>query len=89
MDRDFMRSFYEKYYADPQKTAVKDSEEYTKQRDLRYDVEERFVKLLSKSDDDLEQLFEEYLDACADEIEILLREIYLLGASDREKMLKQ
>lgn len=89
MDRDFMKSFYEKYYADPQKTAVKDSEEYIKQRELRYDVEERFVKLLSKSDDDLEQLFEEYLDACADEIEILLGEMYLLGASDREKMLKQ
>lgn len=40
MDRDFMKSFYEKYYADPQKTAVKDSEEYIKQRELRYDVEE-------------------------------------------------
>lgn len=84
-----MKSFYENYYADPQKTAVKDSEEYIKQRELRYDVEERFVKLLSNSDDDLEQLFEEYLDACADEIEILLREMYLLGANDREKMLKQ
>ena len=34
------------------------------------------------------QMFEEYLDAYADEQEILLEEMYLLGALDRERMLR-
>jgi len=40
-------------------------------------------------DSEAHKRFNEYLDACAEEVEILLEEIYLLGASDREKMLKQ
>lgn len=39
-------------------------------------------------ENDLFQLFDTYLNACADEQEILLGEMYLLGAEDREKMLK-
>lgn len=88
MDRSFMKLFYEKCYTYPQEVVIKDSEEYIGKRKLRYEAEEKFVEQLKKYDGELELMFEQYLDACADEEEILMQEMYLLGASDREKMLK-
>ena len=44
--------------------------------------------MLQELSDDLIKAFDDYLDACADEKEILLQEMYLMGAQDREKMLR-
>ena len=88
MDRVFMKEFYKNCYSYPQEIAIKDSEEYIEKRNLRYEIEAQFVELLNKSGEELEQMFEKYLDACADEEEILMEEMYLLGANDREKMLR-
>lgn len=37
---------------------------------------------------DLYQKFDEFISAYADEMDVMLREVYLLGAADREKMLR-
>ena len=88
MDRKFMKSFLNNYYSDFQTEAVKDSEEYKERRSYRYELEKKFEVLLLELSNELTKLFEDYLDACSDEQEILLQEMYLMGAQDREKMLK-
>ena len=88
MDLKFMKSFLNNYYADYQSEAVKDSEEYRKRQTKRYEIEKKFELLLQENSKELVELFEVYLDSCADEFEILLQEMYLMGAQDREKMLR-
>lgn len=88
MEREFMKSFLNNYYADYQSEAVKDSVEYQEKRKLRYKTEKKFVLMLQENSKELVEVFEDYLDACADELEVLLEEIYLMGAQDREKMLR-
>ena len=88
MDRAFMKSFLNNYYADYQSEAVKDSEEYRKRQTKRYEIEKKFELLLQENSKELVELFEVYLDSCADEFEILLQEMYLMGAADRERMLR-
>ena len=55
---------------------------------MRYEIEKKFVLQLQECSKELVELFETYLDACADEQEVLLQEVYLLGANDRERMLR-
>ena len=88
MEREFMKSFLNNYYADYQSEAVKDSVEYQEKRKLRYETEKKFVLMLQENSKELVEVFENYLDACADELEVLLEQMYLLGAADREKMLR-
>lgn len=88
MDREFMKSFLNNYYGDYQSEAVKESEEYRKRQTKRYEMEKKFELLLQENSKELVELFEVYLDFCADELEILLQEMYLMGARDREKMLQ-
>lgn len=72
----------------PQNEAVKDSEEYKIKRNWRHELETKFTECLKNTGQEMLQMFEEYLDAYADEQEILLEEMYLLGALDRERMLR-
>lgn len=88
MDKCFMSSFYEKYYINPQEEAVGDSNDYIRKKNLRYEIENKLVEQLKGLDEKILFMFEEYLDACADEQEVLLLRMYLLGAEDREKMLR-
>ena len=88
MDREFMKLFLNNYYADFQTEAVKDSAEYKERRRYRYELEKKIELLLQELSKDLIKVFDDYIDACADEQEILLQEMYLMGAQDREKMLR-
>ena len=45
MNREFMKSFYRRYYDDPQSEAVKDSELYKEKKGIRYEVEEKLEKV--------------------------------------------
>jgi hypothetical protein len=83
-----MISFYKRYYDNPQYEAIKNSELYKEKREKRYELEEKLELQMHVMEKNLFQLFDAYLNACADEQEILLEEMYLLGAGDREKMLK-
>lgn len=89
MDKSFMREFYRIFYADSFPNTVKELEAYLVKRENRYKSETELLEILGGIDSEAHKRFNEYLDACAEEVEILLEEIYLLGASDREKMLKQ
>lgn len=89
MDKSFMREFYRIFYADSISNTVKELEAYLVKRENRYKRETELLEILGGIDSEVHKRFNEYLDACAEEVEILLEEIYLLGARDREKMLKQ
>ena len=88
MDKSFMMSFYREFYENAQHEAVKESKAYHERKEQRYRIETELVSKMQQIGDDLFQLFEKYSDACADEQEVLLEEMYLLGAQDREKMLR-
>jgi len=88
MDVEFMRSFYQKYYENPQMEAVKDSNEYLEKRNIRYEKEAAFIERLNLAGNELLSEFEKYLDACADEADVLQELMYLMGAADRERMLR-
>ena len=88
MDRDFMRSFCKNYYSDFESTAVVGCDDYLEKRSQRYKEEKELVLRLQEDGKEIIELFEKYLDACADEKEVLMEEVYLLGAEDREKMLR-
>lgn len=83
-----MREYYRNYYADPQTEAVRDCIVYREKRSVRYVIEAELFDSLKKVDNQLCDMFEMYLDSYADELEILLEEMYLLGACDKAKMLE-
>lgn len=87
MDREFMKSFYRNYYENPQGEATKDSPVFTEKHNLRYEFEDKFIEILHELGPDALSAFEQYMDAYTDEQEVVLEEMYLLGAKDREKML--
>lgn len=88
MNIEFMRQYYRCMYENPQGVAVENSNMYSQKQSLRYEKEENFIKHLKGLAPELSQKFEDYLDAYSDEMEIVLEEMYLLGAKDREKMLQ-
>lgn len=85
MDREFMKSFYRNYYEDVYSEAIKDSKEFQEKQKEKYDLQAKVEEELSEKG---LKLFEHLLDAFADEQDILLEEMYLLGAQDRERMLR-
>ena len=88
MDTGFMRDYYRNNYLHAYDTAVAGSEEYKKKRDVRYDKEDQLTKLLGGIRTEAYEIFDEYIAAYADEMDVMLEEVYLLGARDREKMLR-
>ena len=83
-----MQSFYRRYYENPQSEAVKNSKEYKEQRNRRCKVETELENKINEVGEELAQLFELYTECYGDEIDIALEQMYLLGASDRERMLR-
>ena len=80
-----MKSFYRNYYEDVYSEAIKEFTEYQEKQIVKYDLQAKIEEELSEKG---LKLFEQFLDALADEQEILLQEMYLLGAQDRERMLR-
>lgn len=88
MDREFMSEFYQKFYTYPSVEAIKDSEEYREKYDVRSKLEDEVTKLLGGIGTADYKIFDNFLSAMYDEYEVLLEGMYLLGAADRERMLK-
>lgn len=88
MDREFMREFYRTNYQHACDVAVADSEEYKKKRDIRYQIEDELTELLGGTGTIEYKKFDDFLGAFEDEKDVMQEEIYLLGAMDREKMLR-
>ncbi len=88
MDREFMTEFYQKFYIHPSDVAIKDSDEYKKKYDIRSELEDEVEKILGGINTAEYKVFDKFLSALYDEYEVLLQGMYLLGALDRERMLK-
>lgn len=88
MDKEFMKSFYERYYENPYGEAVKESEIYCELQKKRQEIEGVLESKIRAVGEEIILLFEEYMDILSDEQEVLLQEMYLMGAQDRERMLR-
>lgn len=83
-----MRTYYRRFYENPCDLVVADSEEFREKRDLRYKLEDELTEMMGGNRTLLYQKFDDYISAYADEMEVMREETYLLGAADREQMLK-
>ena len=88
MDKEYMRTYYRRFYENPCDLVVADSEEFREKRDLRYKLEDELTEMMGGNRTLLYQKFDDYISAYADEMEVMREEPYLLGAADREQMLK-
>ena len=88
MDREFMRQFYRDFRELAYDEAVKDSDEYKRMRDVRHKVEDELTEMLGGTHTMEYKKFDDFISAYADEYDVMLEEVYLLGAADRERMLK-
>ena len=88
MDKEYMRPYYRRFYENPCDLVVADSEEFREKRDLRYKLEDELTEMMGGNRTLLYQKFDDYISAYADEMEVMREETYLLGAADREQMLK-
>ena len=88
MDREFMRAFYREFREHAYDEAVKDSDEYKEMRDVRHKVEDELTEMLGGTHTSEYKKFDDFISAYADEYDVMLEEVYLLGAADRERMLR-
>ena len=88
MDKEYMRTYYRRFYENPCDFAVAESDEFKEKRDIRYKLEKELTEMLGGTQTSLYMKFDQYISAYADEMEVMREETYLLGASDREQMLK-
>lgn len=88
MDREFMREFYRNFYIHASDEAVKDSEEYMEKSSIRSKLEDEMIEMLGGVRTEEYHKFDQFLSALFDEYDVMLEETYLMGAKDREKMLR-
>lgn len=88
MDKEFMRAYYRNYYVHAYDVAVAESDEYRQKQKVRYALEDELTQMMGGTQTPLYEKFDEYISAYADEMDVMLEEAYLLGAADREKMLR-
>ena len=88
MDREYMRSYYRRFYENPSDLVVTESDEFKEKRDLRYNLEDELTEMMGGTGTIMYKKFDEYISAFTEEMEVMREETYLLGAADREQMLK-
>ena len=88
MDREYVRSYYRRFYENPSDLVVTESDEFKEKRDLRYNLEDELTEMMGGTGTIMYKKFDEYISAFSDEMEVMREETYLLGAADREQMLK-
>ena len=88
MDKEYMRNYYRRMYENPCDLVIIDSEEFEEKKKIRYELEDRLEKMMGGTSTLIYKVFDEYISALSDEMEVMREETYLLGAADREKMLK-
>ena len=64
-----------------------DSEEFEKKK-IRYALEDKLEEMMGGASTHIYIVFDEYISAFCDEMEIMREETDLLGAADRERMLR-
>ena len=64
------------------------NEEYKEKNRIRFELENEVEEMLGGNSTAEYKIFDDFLTAFYDEYEVLLEEMYLLGAYDRERMLR-
>lgn len=88
MDMEFMRDYYRMNYFQDCKPLLIEREEYDRKYKIRYQLEEEFKERLEGYDSELYLDFEKLVDCIEDVHNVMLEEMYLIGARDRENMLR-
>jgi hypothetical protein len=88
MDMNFMRDYYRMRYFQDCMPMLIEREEYDKKSEIRYQMEEAFKVRLEEYSSKLYPEFEKLVDCIEDVHNVMLEEIYLIGARDRENMLR-
>lgn len=88
MDMNFMRDYYRMSYFQDCKPMLIEREKYDEKCKIRYQLEEAFKERLEGYDSKLYPEFEKLVDCIEDVHNIMLEEMYLIGARDRENMLR-
>lgn len=88
MDKEYMRNYYRRMYENPCDFVIADSEEFEEKKKIRYALEDKLEEMMGGTATLLYKVFDEYISAYCDEMELMREETYLLGAADREQMLK-
>lgn len=88
MDKEYMRNYYRRMYENPCDLVIIDSEEFEEKKKIRYALEDKLEEMMGGTSTQLYKVFDEYISAFSDEMEVMREETYLLGAADREQMLK-
>lgn len=87
MDREVMTLYYDRVHENVVGDAVADSEEYRKAHE-DYVLMENNLREKYKNQPEVLKDYSTIMDKLMVEESIIFREMYLLGASDRERMLK-
>ena len=88
MDKEYMRNYYRRMYENPCDLVITDSEEFEEKKKLRYELENKLEEMMGGTSTHIYKVFDEYISAFSDEMEVMREETYLLGAADREQLLK-
>ncbi|MCC8138272.1 MAG: hypothetical protein LIO76_09490 [Clostridiales bacterium] len=88
MDRQFMAEYFDKVYDEPVSAAVKDDEEYCKLNEVFFQKEQEFEKMLGGPNSKEYVFFDELMTKSDELWERVMKGAYLMGARDRERMLR-
>ena len=88
MDKEYMRNYYRRMYENPCDLVIIDSEEFEEKKKIRYALEDKLEEMMGGASTHIYIVFDEYISAFCDEMEIMREETDLLGAADRERMLR-
>ena len=88
MDKEYLRHYYRRMYENPCDLVIIDSEEFEEKKKIRYALEDKLEEMMGGIETPIYKVFDEYISAFSDEMEVMREETYLLGAADREQMLK-
>ena len=83
-----MRNYYRRMYENPCDLVIIDSEEFKEKKKIRYALEDKLEEMMGGASTHIYKVFDEYISVFCDEMEIMREETYLLGAADRERMLR-
>lgn len=88
MDRAFMLEYYRSQYEDPTLTAAENNPQYEELSERLQELQREFYKRTSGPEGELWRMHEEIEKILMDMNGITLQGAYLMGAADRERMLK-
>ena len=76
------------FVLNPCDLVIIDSEEFEEKKKIRYALEDKLEEMMGGASTYIYKVFDEYISAFCDEMEVMREETYLLGAADRERMLR-